>query len=449
MHLDGYRPLRGGAMTDQAKATDNAAGVALPVAEGGGKVSSPQDDKTPGGVAGAGDGAKGAAPGGTGGGTPVAKTPSLDLSAAVPLMFDLGWTVAVLYGHLRPPSTRETRLTLPTENELPPDQRIELELIRLDCLLNSLAPMLPADDGHSLPSSAPLLQMKAGGPALQTALQTFHLQVLETLACCSHELSLAYQLGRSLRDTANPPVSDENPPASPEPSPRTISTGLTKQLGRGRIAKLQQWLSVLRPHFPDDTAALVSASAGRWSQWTSTVLDDGDPGKRRPTERNEDLLTRAQADLLNQGDVWRQLLVGVQATDDLLTPEAFVAAGEAALSRTARIVRRVALHYWVALLVLAIALAAILFVSAKYLGGAAKVWTQIAAIATSLGITARGIGSGVARLSPSAERPIYQAEKLDAMAWSVTTLPRVDLNRQGVHALRRAGILQSSSLGRL
>jgi hypothetical protein len=107
------------------------------------------------------------------------------------------------------------------------------------------------------------------------------------------------------------------------------------------------------------------------------------------------------------------------------------------------------LHYWVALLVLAIALAAILFISAKYLGGAAKVWTQIAAIATSLGVTARGIGSGVARLSTSAERPIYQAEKLDAMAWSVTTLPRVDLNRQGVRTLRRAGILQSSSLGRL
>lgn len=426
-------------MTDQSKATDHAAGGAQPGAEGGGKVSSPQDDKNP---VGAGDGAKGGAPGGKGGGTPVAKTPSLDLSAAVPLMFDLGWTVAVLYGPLRPPSKRETRLTLPTENELRPDQRIELELTRLDCLLKSLAPMLPADDGHSLPSSAPLLQVKAGGPALQTALQTFGFQVLETLACCSHELSLAYQLGRSLRDTANPPINDE-------PSSQTISTGLTKQLGRGRIAKLQQWLAVLRPYFPDDTAALVSASAGRWSQWSSTVLDDGDPGKQRPTERNENLLTRAQADLLNQGDVWRQLLVGVQATDDLLTPEAVVAAGEAALSRTARIVRRVALHYWVALLVLAIALAAILFISAKYLGGAAKVWTQIAAIATSLGVTARGIGSGVARLSTSAERPIYQAEKLDAMAWSVTTLPRVDLNRQGVRALRRAGILQSSSLGRL
>jgi hypothetical protein len=317
--------------------------------------------------------------------------------------------------------------------------------------------MLPADDGHALPSSDPLLQSKADVPALQTALQTFNLQVLETLACCSHELSLAYQLGRSLRDTANPPVSDENPAAASEKPPVSdeqsqdaiISTGLRTQLGRGRVAKLQQWLSVLRPHFPDDTAALVSASVGRWSQWTSTVLDPIAPGTMRHiSKRNKTLLTRARADLLNQGDAWRQLLVGVQATDELLTPEGFVAAGEAALSRTARIVRQVALHYWFALFLLAVALAGIIFVSAKYLGGAAKVWTQIVAIATSLGVTARGIGSGVARVSTSAERPIYQAEKLDAMAWSVTTLPRVDLNRRGVRALRRAGIQKSSSLGR-
>ena len=102
------------------------------------------------------------------------------------------------------------------------------------------------------------------------------------------------------------------------------------------------------------------------------------------------------------------------------------------MSRTVRIVRRVVLHYWVALVVLAVAVAAVMYFAARYLGGAAKVWTVIATIASALGVTAKGIGTSVTHLSEAAERPIYRQEEVDAMAWAITTLPSVQVTNDGV-----------------
>jgi cell wall assembly regulator SMI1 len=84
------------------------------------------------------------------------------------------------------------------------------------------------------------------------------------------------------------------------------------------------------------------------------------------------------------------------------------------------------------------------------LSGAGKVWTQIAAVASALGVTARGIGTTMAKLSKEAEKPIFGLEKIDAMAWAVTSIPvELKLNNQGVRALRRSGILPSAPLGRV
>ena len=132
-----------------------------------------------------------------------------------------------------------------------------------------------------------------------------------------------------------------------------------------------------------------------------------------------------------------------------MSPEGLVAAGEAALGRTARIVKRIVVHYWFALLILAAALAGVLYVSATYLGGAAKVWTQIAAVAGALGVTTKGIGSAMARLYADAEKPIFSLEENDAKAWAVTTIPaNLKVSIRGVHALRRNGIPPSGPMGR-
>ncbi len=291
-----------------------------------------------------------------------------------------------------------------------------------------------------------------------------NLRILKWLACAGREYSLAYQLGRSLRDTADPPIRPGDPDDAGDPAKETPSVeAVTHQLSRSRVTKLQEWLATLGPRLPDDAAAIVSASMGRWCDLVTMIYDDNAPGSLRgdgtvgstltgslrtyPTKSQvaDELL----AGLLPQGDTWLNLLVGAESTDGLLTPEAYLAAGEAALSRTGRIIRKIIRHYWIALVVLALLVGVVVYFAASDLTGAGKLWTQIAAVAGALGVTAKGIGSAMASLSRSAEKPIFGAEKIDAMAWATTSIPAdLKLTGTGVRALRRSGIRPSNPLGR-
>ena len=390
-------------------------------------------------------------------GPPPAPIIGIDLGEAVPITVNIGWSMAVLFGYL-PPTTHTAKLHLPTEYELVEENRVALELVRVECLLKRLSLLIPTND-HPIPSDVAVpsdawdLIPDEGDCAqrlaerkknLRAKLIAFNLDLLTGFACASHELELAYQVGRSLRDTASPPVEGTDRKATAK------MNAITGQLSRRRITRLQEWLVTLAPHLPANAGAVVGASLGKWSDFAGTVFDRATPGslRDRPKNRPTDVAAGTSGSLLNQGDAWLNLLTGVDVTTTLLTPEAYVAAGEAALGRTAKIIKRLLLHYWFALFVLVVVTAGVIYVSAKYLGGAAKVWTQIATVAGALGVTAKGIGTGVAKLSADAERPIYQLEKLDAMAWAVTTLPKVKLNNRGVRALRRNGIQRSGSLGR-
>ena len=92
--------------------------------------------------------------------------------------------------------------------------------------------------------------------AIQALLRQRNLAITQTLAGIDHELGIAYQLGRSLPDAANPPVRGERNNAN-------VLAALVAQLDRGRIAKLQEWLATLSPHLSDAPAAVVAASIGR------------------------------------------------------------------------------------------------------------------------------------------------------------------------------------------
>jgi hypothetical protein len=366
--------------------------------------------------------------------------------------------MALLYGHLDPgrPGSGHPPIHLPTEHELSERDRVTLELGRLECLLTQLSVAVPADPAHPIPPDAAPLRAAWHPPAdasfaagwataklaLRTALVPFNLSLLAALGCVGPEPELAYELGRALRDTANPPG------ARDAIAEAEVTKAVNTALSRPRVNKLQQWLFTLTPLLPADAGPIVGASLGRWSAFAWVVLH---PKSESPGALRKGTID-AQArqllpDLLEQGDVWLNLLIGTEPTSGLLTPESYVAAGEASLSRTARIIRRVLVHYWVALIVLAVALAFVLWLSATYLGGAGRVWTEIAAIAGALGVTAKGIGSSVGRLTEAAEKPIYQLEEVDAMAWAITMLPKVELTPTGVHALRRSGIQRSAPLG--
>jgi hypothetical protein len=491
-------------------------------------------------------------------------------SDAASVAVDIGWTMAVLFGQQLGLQHMDDRL--PTEHELPPDQRIQLEVRRVNSLLARLAALLPKRaalipgvpqiDVTAYAKPAPAAPGKgaegdAGEPVSGTSKQSLeqkNLEILEWLACAGREFSLAYQLGRSIRDTANPPVRTTEPDSSaanwatvstqaveaneaaaalrgttltdsdkarikstvygqeqrvsaqisarqrlitprakairntrakakaagahlakgaegPEDQAQRESDeldALVSQLSRPRVTKLQEWLVALAPVLPADSAAIVSASLGRWCDLVSTVFGRDTPGRLRgyrspsqwfaqpswPDTRFKlpsplEVGAELRNNLLPQGDAWLNLLVGAESPEGLLTPEGYVAAGEAALSRTVRIIRKIVYHYWFAFLILAAAVGGALYFAASDLSGASKLWTQFAAVAGALGITTRGIGSTIARMSKDAESPIFGLERIDAMAWAITTFPAdLKLDNRGVRALRRSGILRSSPLGR-
>ncbi len=356
----------------------------------------------------------------------------------VQLALYAGWTMALLYGTIpRAPADRPSQL--PTVNELVPEQRRELELARLRHLLTGLLP--------DFADSTTVAEIPRGDDDHQQRtrrlrLESLNLAILTALTATRPELQLAYELGRSLRDTANPPGGDAD---------------LGTQLERRRIAQLQDWLVTLSPEFPPLTAAVVAASVGRWSDLVSVAMETirstqpsgrlpGPPRLRR--SRTQALTAETMYSyLLQQGDVWLMLLIGELQTAGLLTPEGYVSAGEAALRRSGAIARGILRHYWFGLLCVAVALGGTLFLAARYLEGAGKVWTSIACIVGALGVSVQTIASTSARLAAEAERPVFAMAEEDAMAWAITTMPPLTLAARSVRRLRRAGVAPDASLG--
>jgi hypothetical protein len=354
---------------------------------------------------------------------PASQDPPAQKKEAVELAVDAGWTMALLFGDLRPAPGRPPTVSdrLPTEHELPPDQRTQLEGKRINAILARLGALLSEAPDPKL--GVPRVTLFAGssgaaGALDRAGLTQLNLDILEWLACAGREYGIAYQLGRSLRDTANPP-------------PRL--DGERSDADKKDIAARKNQLILKNVPTDPQEAAKEEKDAEDQSNWEF--------GAREALIKQ---LSRARVAKIQE---W--LLVGAESSEGLLTPEAFVTAGEAALDRTARIVRKIVARYWYALLILAIAVAAALYFAARDVGGAAKVWTQIATVAAALGITAKGIGTAMARLSAGAEKPIYGLEKVDAMAWSVTTIPDdLKLTIRGVSALRQSGITPPSPMGR-
>jgi hypothetical protein len=361
----------------------------------------------------------------------------------VQLALEAGWTMAVLYGRIEsvPP---DGLLGLPTANELQAADRRKLELDRVRHLLKSLAQM-PEFSDSGLSDVVP-----PGFEAQPEALKELNLSILCGLAAAQSQAQLAYELGRALRDTANPPDThpqDGHPRGENLPGGHPPATALSAQFARRRITTLQGWLAALSGELPDRAAAVVSASLGRWSEFAATLASTTTAQLRYDRTRTVDAAMSGY--LLRQGDLWLMLLTGTRSTAGLLSPEGYVAAGELALRRSVVIIRRILKHYWFALVIGVAALAAILSLAATYTGGAARVWTTIATIAGALGISARAIASTAARLTAEAERPVFAMAEEDVMAWAVTSMPRLRLPRQQVRQLRRAGIAPTSSLGRV
>jgi hypothetical protein len=355
---------------------------------------------------------------------------TLTFLTAAQLALYAGWTMAVLYAAVpHPPPEGE----LPTVHELSEAERRAVELGRLRRLLDCLA---------ELPGSSELkrdaARMKADDSEFPDRVRKLHLDVLGALATAGLDLELAYELGRSLRDTVDPHGAQQKSP---------LAAAVAGRLARGRIARLQEWLATLSAGFPEQVAAIVGASLGKWSDFAEVTIGSS-AAKHHKISDKEKFAEDMRDYLLRQGDVWLMLLVGARSTDGLLTPEGYVAAGEAALRRSARIVCSVLARYWGVALCLAAALGGVLYLAVAHLGGASQVWTSIAAIGGTMGISAQSIRSAISRLSTEAERPVLVAAEEDAKAWAITTLPRAHLTASGTRKLRKSGIARPVGLGR-
>jgi hypothetical protein len=341
---------------------------------------------------------------------------------------------------------------LATLHELPASQRRLVELTRLQYVLGELA-ALPGAEDAGLPVSVPDSPVPLD--QLRLALMRLNFSILTALTGIGPEAELAYELGRSLRDTANPPAAKpaanggargRRAKAGSAPKHSGRRTSLLHQLDRGRVARVQEWLGVLAGHLPKHAAAVVSASLGRWSEFAAVTV--GPSAKRKSSRIGPDAFAeKMYGPLLAQGDVWLMLLCGTQSTASLLGPEGYVAAGEAALNRAGRIARGVLKHYWPALMVLLAALAGMLYVAFEFTKGAATAWTSIASITGTVGVSAAGTSSVLTRLGEEAALPVFAPAEEDAMAWAITTLPQAGLRRSGVRRLRKAGVPPSAGLG--
>src|SRR5215469_4832098 len=109
---------------------------------------------------------------------------------AVQLALYAGWTMALLYGRIQAPPAEDFP-QLPTEHELQPPERRELELKRLRHLLRQLAHR-PGMKGSGLPTEVPA--DNGDETALSGALRALNLALLEALAVASPDVQLGYEL---------------------------------------------------------------------------------------------------------------------------------------------------------------------------------------------------------------------------------------------------------------
>lgn len=357
-------------------------------------------------------------------------------STAEQLALQLGWTISVLYGDVRDPTLNGSG-QLPTLHELPASERRDLELGRLAHLLESLA-TFPECNSAELPTDLKLLEVNDISD-FRSRLESFNLLILKALALTSPGIELAYELGCSIRDTVNPPSSGESP-----------ADELAKQLARKRVAKMQDWLAALSTRFPAHAASIVSTSLGSWSELSELTIGPSSSSLRRIKGggAKDAFAQTMRGSLLPQGDLWLTLLAGALPTSGLLSPEGYVAAGEEALRRSALILRMAIKKYWIAVSLIVMFTAGILYLAYIDLEGAAKVWTYIATIAGFLGLSARSASSWLGRTSARAGAPLFNIAQEDAMARAITTIPEAPLKHSGVRQLRRTGVASPAAISR-
>jgi hypothetical protein len=322
---------------------------------------------------------------------------------AVGLAFGLGWQIVELFMGASPnpgqPPSRQSRL--PSLSDLTAAQRTELALAQIDSELAKLdGPMRAA--GLISPDSAAVRDAFGASPpdrgGLREKVYDLHLELLKVLQACDPRLGGAYRLGKALAYSCLA--------ASDGPS-------LRREFDSNRLNNLQEWLADLSSVLPAHAARGVAISLDLWQQ---AIPDPGEDEWTMPAS--------TLAALHRQGKLWRAVLTGEKNARDMLTPDAFIAAGAELLGQTRKLLGHFLWRYLPGVLLvvglLLSALAVVIFV-----GPVGKVFAALLPLAAALGLTSRGLVAALRSTAGKLEQPLWDAELDTAIGGAITLVPEL------------------------
>jgi hypothetical protein len=318
----------------------------------------------------------------------------IDLPACI--AFQLGWDMSRLYhvaSILRPyrymgkeklPAQRDFGGTLNTERRL---TAVSAGLRRLEGSLER--GQVPR------PSLAPVLSTYTSGGSkdeIREAIYRLHVETLISLQAADARLGSAYNVGRVLADTATP--SD----------PAVVK----ERFSFHRVQGLREELAQLAAAFPPHAARAVSDSLCVWQ----SVLSARFKQRKPPADGPEAALPR-------QAEIWRGVLSGERLGNDRLEIDDYVDAGRRMVEQSRGIAWSVLKSYRAALLTSA-GIAVLGVAAAVAAGGAGSIIAGLAAAASALGVSWKGVASTLTALAGHLRAPLWGAELDIAIANAIT-----------------------------
>ncbi len=223
-----------------------------------------------------------------------------------------------------------------------------------------------------------------------------HCQLLETLTVADFRLGEAYGLGRALAETALVPAAAADDEAEAR---------FRELLGAGRVGTIKDWLIELKTMLPDHAAYAVTSALDDWSHWVS-----GQPASAD--------WKGAKTAMRAQGYIWRELISGEKAAQDMLSAAGYLAAAR-------QIARRAVRQTW--WIIATIALAAVgVILTMVFLTGippTARLLAALAWVGATLGAALKAAGSLLGTAAKGAEGWLWQTELDESIATVATKMP--------------------------
>ena len=335
------------------------------------------------------------------------------------LAVDLGWLLAELYDARKlpgPPRSADSRPLpphLPGIGKMTPHEKASALAAQAGADLAQLGTVL----GAEMPTAGPvrIVLDKAGHTRddVRAAVYDLYLDCRNRLAGRDPGAALALGLGRLLADTALLP--DSGQPGM-----------LAERFERYRVATALAWLDDLDARLPPRSASAVRASLTRWERWVAGWCDSA--GRIDPAEIDRGVI-RA---LHQQGSVWRRLLTGQQAADQLLDGRAYAGAAASLLANGRRLAFRYMWKWSWAIVSAAAAVGTAIWVALTYApAGTDRFIAVLASAAGFLSLSWAGVRATLGRVVRQAEHAMWEAEVVTAIGRAATVSPKNHGGRPG------------------